>query len=146
MLMGDAHDCLICGQISGSPERDLIYSLLGGRYQRPVLLESRSFAVMPSVGPLVPGHVLICPRRHARSFAVLTAAETAEAALMLRTVERRLLDVFGGPVQFFEHGSAPVGTAVACSVEHAHVHALPAAPDLWPIPGVRLRWCQSHAE
>jgi diadenosine tetraphosphate (Ap4A) HIT family hydrolase len=91
-----------------------------------VLLENDAAAVMPSIGALVPGHVLVCPKEHVRSFASAPADSEAEFADLtthsIRILEKRL----GKPVHAFEHGSSLNDDRVACSVEHAHLHLLPA--------------------
>jgi hypothetical protein len=63
-------ECCLCSQIAGEEFNDLIARMLNGEpYVRRVMLESRSFAAIPSLGPLVSGHPLLCPRMHVRSFA-----------------------------------------------------------------------------
>ena len=55
-------ECCLCNQIAGEEANDLIARLLQGEpYVRRVMLESRSFAAIPSLGPLVSGHTLLCP-------------------------------------------------------------------------------------
>jgi diadenosine tetraphosphate (Ap4A) HIT family hydrolase len=120
--------CCICGQISGHPARDLIAAKLPGQpYARRVLLESESFAAIPSLGPLAPGHSLLCPKGHARSFAGLASDLDDE----LRVVKEELCGVLGriyGPdIHIFEHGMAALGSRVLCTVEHAHLHVIPLA-------------------
>jgi diadenosine tetraphosphate (Ap4A) HIT family hydrolase len=136
----DSAECRLCAQIAGRAESDLVHELLGGVYRRPVVLESARFAAMPSVGAVATGHVLLSPKRHVRSFAALSAAETDDALECIQGLTDRLLSAFGGPVQLFEHGNATCGSKVACSVEHAHLHFLPAIPDLWPAPRLSVEW------
>ncbi len=134
-------DCCICGQIEGDPTRDLLHRARGERtYERWIPYETDRFAVIPSIGALVPGHVLLCPRRHLRSSALLDELETAELLLAEAWLEGILLKEFGGPVQLFEHGNSATGTHVGCSVEHAHLHFVPSAPDLWPTIRRELPW------
>ena len=132
--------CQLCAQVAGHADVDLVHQLLGGAYRRPVLIETDRFVAMPSVGALAPGHLLLSPKRHVRSLAALSANEIDEAVEMLERLARRLEISFGGPVQLFEHGNATCGSTVACSVEHAHLHVLPAVPDLWPAPPLPLQW------
>ena len=62
--MSNITACCLCSQIAGWEENDLISRLLGGdTYVRRVPFESESFALVPSLGPLVPGHTLLCPGR-----------------------------------------------------------------------------------
>ncbi len=68
--MRSPDECCLCSQIAGNPKNDLIGRLLPQlRYERRVAMETQSFAVIPSLGPIVSGHVLVCPKSHAKSLA-----------------------------------------------------------------------------
>jgi ATP adenylyltransferase len=125
-------DCCLCSQVAGDPGGDLLHAILGAgsSYERRVVDVAPSFVAMPSVGALVPGHILLCPRAHARSFAAIPDPDSAAAAA--HAALDRLASSTNAPVQAFEHGNARYGTSVACTVEHAHLHLLPGLPDLWP--------------
>lgn len=131
----NAHACCLCSQIAGDPDRDMIAALLPGRpYARRVLDESEAFAVVPSLGALVPGHVLVCPRRHLRSFAALPAALQDELDALVARVGRRLAALHGAPhLHAFEHGMAAAGDRIVCTVDHAHLHLLPLARPVEPV-------------
>ena len=131
--------CEICTEISGVGHRDLLVELLGGNPGSWVLFESSHFAVLPSVGPLVAGHVLICPRRHTNRLASVYLDEVGDLKRTKATVANVLEAVFGSPVQFFEHGASVDGQYVPCTVTHAHLHALPVRP-IWPELPTSLTW------
>jgi diadenosine tetraphosphate (Ap4A) HIT family hydrolase len=121
--------CQLCAEISGDPSNDLLARLLGGPYRRWVLADIGRLAILPSVGPLVPGHLLICPRDHVIRFASLDAAGNGNLYEAKELVREALGRAYGVPVQFFEHGSSARGERVPCTVEHAHLHAVP-LPDI----------------
>ena len=130
--MPSSQDCCLCSQIAGDPQNDLIARLLpDSPYVRRIMLEDALFAVLPSLGPLVPGHSLLCPKAHIRSFAALDRLQHAAYAEMKATLRRRLRERYGGEIHLFEHGMASSGERVVCTVEHAHMHfvALPADFD-----------------
>ena len=134
-------ECCICGQIAGDPARDLLHAARGcDHYDRWVPLEGRRYVVIPSIGALAEGHVLLCPRRHVRSCALLEGPEAGEMERAQATLERLLVERFGGTVQLFEHGNSTSGTRVGCSVEHAHLHFVPGAPDVWPAVAREMDW------
>jgi diadenosine tetraphosphate (Ap4A) HIT family hydrolase len=122
------NDCSICSQIAGRPNGDLIARLLPSQpYVRRVMTESDSFAAIPSLGPLAPGHSLLCPRAHHKSFTELTSdlePEYEEAKQFLRA---RLSALYGVDVHVFEHGVTGSHTRTLCTVDHAHVHFVPLA-------------------
>lgn len=123
------HECCLCAQIEGRHQHDLIARMLPDQpYARRVLVESESFAVMPSLGALTAGHSLLCPRAHVTSFARLGRALHAEYERTAAMLRARLADLYAGPVHVFEHGTAAAGGRVLCSVDHAHMHFVP-LPD-----------------
>lgn len=120
------HRCCLCSQIAGESGNDLLARMLPGEpYVRRVMLEDAAFAVMPSLGPLAPGHVLLCPKTHVRSFAALDRDFDRALAAMKEALRAALQEVFPGDVHVFEHGSARAGERVLCSVDHAHLHFVP---------------------
>lgn len=131
--------CHLCSQIDGDAAADLLHELIGdGAYRRRVVDLSEALVAMPSVGALVPGHLLLCPRSHVRSFASMPDMRSAQTALShavggLCSWARR-------PVQYFEHGNSRDGDAIACTVEHAHIHLLPGVPNLQPLVASAVRW------
>lgn len=112
--------CAICAQLEGHHQHDLLHEILGGPYRRRVLLENDSVAVLPSVGPLKVGHVLLVPQKHRTRMADVALLETFMTQV-LGTLEQQ----FAAPVHRFEHGASRDGAAVPCTVSHAHLHLLP---------------------
>jgi diadenosine tetraphosphate (Ap4A) HIT family hydrolase len=86
-----------------------------------VLFESPNFVVVPTVGSIVPGWLLILPRKHFLCVGAMGDAMIQEM-LDLRRRAAASLRVEFGPVTFFEHGPAEPGTSVGCGVDHAHLH------------------------
>jgi diadenosine tetraphosphate (Ap4A) HIT family hydrolase len=128
--MPSSHDCCLCSQIAGDPHNDLIAKLLpDSPYIRRIMLEDAVFAVMPSLGPLVPGHSLLCPKAHVRSFAALDHHLHDTYAQMKAALCHRLRERHGGGIHLFEHGMASGGDRVVCTVEHAHMHFVPLPAD-----------------
>jgi len=120
--------CCICSQIGGDFSNDLLAKVVGGeQYLRRVPIETENFAVIPSLGPLAPGHVILCPKCHYRSFATVPPGHDTEYEHLLANVKEFLGRTYMAPVHLFEHGNARNGTRVLCSVDHAHLHAVPAA-------------------
>jgi len=142
--------CHLCGQLRGDPHADLINALLteeGGadvataEYSRRVILESGSFAVIPSLGALGPTHCLLCPKSHALSFAGLDSLLQEECTLVRQRLRALLLRVQPGYVFQFEHGSPHFSKGrLVCSVAHAHLHFLSVAQNFNVIGESGLIW------
>lgn len=129
--MNQKNTCCICSQIAGISENDLISKLLGEEeYLRRVILESKHFAVIPSLGPIAPGHVLLCPKEHYRSFAALPHTFQKEFRSVTEEITELLERTYHQHVHFFEHGMASGSYRTVCTVEHAHLHIVPTAADV----------------
>jgi ATP adenylyltransferase len=125
--------CCICSQIAGDPANDLFAAAVGGsHYVRRVAFETANFAAIPSLGPLVPGHLLLCPKKHFRSFGALPAEYDAEFVDVLSKLTCLLREMYSPQVHLFEHGMAQKGTRVLCTVEHAHLHLVPTGVSIEP--------------
>jgi diadenosine tetraphosphate (Ap4A) HIT family hydrolase len=119
--------CCICSQIVGDASNDLLAKAIGGdAYVRRVAMETVHFAVIPSLGGLVPGHVILCPKEHYLSFASLPSCLDDECEHLILDLKRLLREIYSTDVHMFEHGMATKGSRVLCTVEHAHLHLLPA--------------------
>jgi diadenosine tetraphosphate (Ap4A) HIT family hydrolase len=126
--------CCLCAQLAGDQAHDLIHRSLGQtEYQRRVIYETSTTALIPSLGPLAPGHSLLCPQEHVRSIACAPgiAQDAMRSAVGLCT--RVLESVYDSPVHRFEHGNSRYGDGIACSVEHAHLHLVPFRGDVWSL-------------
>lgn len=133
--------CCICSQIRGDRTADLISLSIGEqRYVRRVPLETAVCAVIPSLGPIAPGHSLVCPKRHVRSMARLESDEAREAWEFRAVACEVLRRMTSAPVHIFEHGAARCGGRTLCTVDHAHLHLLPADVDVVDRLASELPW------
>jgi diadenosine tetraphosphate (Ap4A) HIT family hydrolase len=133
--------CCICSQIFGDATNDLVAQLIDSHnYARRVALESESFAVIPSVGPLVSGHVLLCPKQHFKSFAQIPTVLEDEFAFMKKRLSAILAEIYGQRIHYFEHGSAKRALQPMCTVEHAHIHFVPTDAPIWPTIQHQFEW------
>jgi diadenosine tetraphosphate (Ap4A) HIT family hydrolase len=135
--------CCICSQIHGDATNDLLAQLIGSEtYIRRIPVESESFAVIPSIGPLVAGHVLLSPNKHLKSFAQIPTRLEDEFAVMKKRLSEILAETYGQPVHYFEHGSAKSAEQPMCTVEHAHLHFVPTDAQIWPTIQHEFEWQQ----
>lgn len=134
-------NCCLCSQIDGDRNNDLIATSLGtADYVRRVPFESRHFAVIPSLGPLVPGHTLLCPKQHFKSFASLPVNIDVEYLAVRQQLTEVLTSVYGMPIHCFEHGTAKESEHAVCTVEHAHLHFVPTEVEVWEELGRKFIW------
>lgn len=112
-----------------------------------VLYETKHFAVVPSLGSLVTGWLLIVARPKALSMASLDEVLLAELDELKSLVHDTLRANFG-QVAVFEHGPVLTGTEIGCSVDQAHLHLVPTELGLVEganrLLGRRLEWKPSQ--
>lgn len=94
-----------------------------------IILESENFTVVPTMGPIVEGWLLIIPNKSFLSFGHLDSSLSAERKHVQERTYAMVREVYGS-VMSFEHGPSTENQKVGCSVDHAHLHVLPAVCDL----------------
>lgn len=132
--------CLCSNFVSGAPN---------DFWNKP-LLESRNFAVVPSLGSLVEGWVLVVPKAHFICVGALPPELFQEMQHVQRAAAVTLRRQYG-ELCAFEHGPHAAELRVGCGVDHAHLHLLPldfdlaiAASRLMP-PGARWEAADASA-
>jgi ATP adenylyltransferase len=99
------------------------------RPENRLVAETRSFAAVPSLGSLVPGWLLVVPKRPMLNLAYLERSEREELRGLIAALAERLR-VFDGEVYAFEHGSSAFGSISGCGVDQAHLHIVPLTINL----------------
>ncbi|KAL1631713.1 Dinucleoside triphosphate hydrolase [Neofusicoccum ribis] len=94
----------------------------------PFLVTPQVFHLTPlsyalvNLKPLLPGHVLVCPRRVVPRFAALTPAEVTDLFSTAQRVSRVIERVYGAHALNI---AIQDGKAAGQSVEHVHCHVIP---------------------
>jgi len=113
------NNCRLCYDLRESPAR---------LWNEP-LFESKNFVVLPSLGALVEGWLLVVPKEHFICIGAIPQSFMAE----MQMIQERLYAVVQehyGNVCAFEHGPNRANAKVGCGVDHAHLHVAPVAFDL----------------
>jgi diadenosine tetraphosphate (Ap4A) HIT family hydrolase len=79
--------------------------------------------VVPSLGQLVEGHLLIIPKQHGCALADLPPDALGELVRLKTTLVKAIRSHYGTCV-LFEHG-ARTETSGGCGISHAHLHVVP---------------------
>src|SRR5208283_4752487 len=87
------------------------------------ILERDGFRVLPSLGQLVPGYLLLVPNQHYRAFADMPLEELTAAEVLKTTLTERMRSLYGS-VLVFEHGVRTADSG-GCGISHAHLHLVP---------------------
>jgi len=113
------------------------------------LLESPNFIVLPSLGALVEGWLLLVPKKHFVCVGALPDSLKVEMQEMKQFLCKALQQSYG-QVCVFEHGPSSENLSVGCGVDHAHLHIVPVAFDLasavTPFLPKDVRWSEAGLE
>ncbi|KAK4984722.1 Dinucleoside triphosphate hydrolase [Elasticomyces elasticus] len=82
---------------------------------------AHSFALV-NLKPLLPGHVLVCPKRQTPRFASLTPIETQDLFLTVQRVQRTLTRLYAATAF---NVAIQDGEAAGQTVPHVHAHVIP---------------------
>ena len=89
-----------------------------------VITQSGHFVVVPALGALVEGYVLVVSMLHDTCVAHLSDARLTELQSLLGEVRTIVSQQYGGVI-VFEHGPAlPLSSGGSC-IDHAHLHVVP---------------------
>jgi diadenosine tetraphosphate (Ap4A) HIT family hydrolase len=129
--------CDFCNEFSGEPG-NAFRRIYGGTPESRVLFRSDQFAVIPSLGQIFEGYLLVLPVMHFNALGDLPGPFIDELAQVCQLAGKALRSEYG-PFIFFEHGtrSEDVG---GCGIYHAHLHAAPIGPASDPIDLLKLRF------
>jgi ATP adenylyltransferase len=119
LAIGDpTEQCGFCDRLTATPSpASLAWHPVAGNAE---------FVAVLSLGALVPGWLLVLPRRHVLSLGQLSPQEHQRLDRFVERIRSVWVDEFG-PVVCFEHGPAQAQSSVGCSIDHAHLHVVPTA-------------------
>lgn len=97
------------------------------------LYETEHFAVIPSLGSLVEGWLLIIPKQHYLSFGYLQSGELYNELEELIGYVGKIVKIVYGDFVVFENGAFCADKLVGCGVDYAHIHIVPTNCNLLDI-------------
>lgn len=87
-----------------------------------IIIENDLARAFPTMSPIVPGHVLIAPKRHAKCFEELIDEEREAIEQLRAQIKKALTSAFGAEGFNYAWNEEKVGGQ---SVPHFHLHVLP---------------------
>jgi diadenosine tetraphosphate (Ap4A) HIT family hydrolase len=127
----DTEGCNFCTELDSAGSTE--FSALYGRASSRMLWQSKNFVAMPTMGAIMPLHMLLLPRVHVTAFACLAQGIQEEAEACVDGLVAALTPLTGA-VLAFEHGAVETGSAGGCGVLHAHLHVVPVPKDFSALP------------
>lgn len=131
-------DCEFCEEFS-KPESGFT-GMSGGSLNNRVVCSEGPLYVIPSLGEIVQGHLLIVPHYHVTAMTSLDASHRSPTLNLIRHICERFLTKHQNYPIFFEHGD-PTGSQESYGqcVSHAHLHVLPKRVNMLPQLAAELR-------
>lgn len=99
-------------------------------FYNQALLETENFKVIPSLGSLVPGWVMVIPKEYYISFGAINNLSILKELNYLIDSLGSLIKSHYGDYIMFEHGPVAKKSLVGCSVDYAHLHLVPVSINL----------------
>lgn len=124
-----AEGCFLCNEIN---DHNALSRYLG-LYADPldkIITQSEHFIVIHDICPIVPGHALLIAREHKLSMAQIPCDWYEELAIIKQEAVFNLSKRYRDKPFCFEHGAAVGHVASGISIEHAHLHLIPAKPEI----------------
>ena len=121
--------CPLCAEINGVDSYDQYKPVAPPELQNRILYSSEKFIVLPALGPLNEGHLLVLTRDHYLNFSQIPYSSTAEFFLLISFLKKSLTSTYG-PTILFEHGPVSENRKAGCCITHAHIHMLPLVVDI----------------
>ena len=124
--------CSFCSEIQNEEENNLFLSIIKPsiNIKTRIIIETGNWVVMPTIGALVPGYMLIVSKKHYTSVGHCPHSYLREFNDLLKSLEVVIAEKYNMPIVAFEHGSYSSTNRGGCCVEHAHVHVVPFCGDL----------------
>lgn len=95
-----------------------------------IIEETKNFIIVPSLGSLVEGWLLIIPKKHVLNSTLLDSNERIELNDLITKYSDTSANLFEKNVAVFEHGAIFQDSIIGCGIDHAHVHIVPVDFDM----------------
>lgn len=102
-----------------------------------IRFESELAVAVDDAHPVAPGHTLVVPRRHARSYFMLDEVERLAISRMMDTVQRDLAERMKPDAYTIGINDGP---AAGQSIPHVHIHLIPRYGGDRDNPRGGVRW------
>ena len=119
-------DCDFCNELNG---KNTVFNEIYGDMNR-IIMNDKNFFMIPSLGQLRSGHILIINKKHKTAAAQLDEKELNELSSIIERLTQFYKEIYESDSIFFEHGMmTEEGGHGGCGISHLHIHALPINDD-----------------
>ena len=126
-------DCLFCSiqEISNPPNPE-----------DEIIDESENFYAKAALGHFVFGYTLIISKEHFPSFSYVPDQLFPELESFRDHVLHKLHNICANPITILEHGAMNRCQRGGSCIDHAHLHLMPLAADLYPLLSERFSFSE----
>ncbi|WP_405135548.1 HIT family protein [Nocardia sp. NBC_01388] len=119
-------DCAFCTAFRFGPTHPNSVYLddATARHANWTIFEDPNVVVLPTIGPVAPGHTMVLAREHYLSFAHVSPDLARYAESVAITLSGKLSAEFGDVI-WFEHGPMSEKATGGSCTSHAHLHCVP---------------------
>ena len=126
--------CSFCSEITDQEENNFFEIYLKKEFneaglQSRIVATTKYFVIMPMVGPLVKGYLLIVPKDHYLSISQLPSCQIQEL-IAIKSELRNIFNILFGKCVFFEHGALSCTAKGGSCSDHAHLHIVAVDVDV----------------
>ncbi len=94
------------------------------KYYNEIIEETKNFRIIPGLGALTPGYILILPKKHCYSMTNFNAELMLEYQNIIHKYRKLFKSIYHKYPIIFEHGTPdPCGLCASCVI-HAHTHII----------------------
>lgn len=129
-INSDSSLCEFCNEFAGGSSNSFAVHY-GNELANRTILEQDGFRVLPSLGQIVPGYLLLVPIHHHRALADMSREELNAAETLNAGLSDQMRSAYGSCL-FFEHG-VRVDDSGGCGISHAHLHIVPFPAEKEPL-------------
>jgi diadenosine tetraphosphate (Ap4A) HIT family hydrolase len=94
-----------------------------------ILYSTNNLVIIPALGSLLPGYLLLVSKRHELAMATLDKEELFSLELQIDSILKRFIALSNNWI-IFEQGSTKADGLKGCCIEHMHLHFVPLKIDL----------------
>lgn len=94
-----------------------------------VLFETDNFVIIPTIGALLEGWLLIVSKEHYLCVGEMPSNVYSELKTLKKLASNILEDCYSKPT-IFEHGPSESGSLIGCGIDHVHFHLVPISFEL----------------
>lgn len=131
--------CSLCCEIHNLPNNNLLKNFFGARFDRTIK-KSENFLIVPSLGQIVEGYLLIITKYHYLSMSHLPIEYYEELKSLIDTARDMIKKLYDKKVIIFEHGMMCKEKRAGACVDHAHLNIVPCNKDIFPFFYKKLKF------